>query len=167
MKQQQQSDIAWGIDYRRIRRAPNTQHERWITLMTRLNDGRLLISWESSQRPECREVRQVLGKGLVTFPPPEILWCDSYLSRWVAPIADRFDLRLHIRTVALRAIPLDVPHSNPLANAPEAVQTPQPVSMNGKDMVADDEPAPSRSWLQRIWALPVALRQSRGGAATA
>lgn len=89
---------AWGVDYRRIRPARHELGSRWLLVLTRLSDGKLLNSWYSKERPGVAEVRRVLAKSLVTHAQPEAVWCDEYLSKYVAPECEKYGLRCHIRT---------------------------------------------------------------------
>jgi len=89
--------VAWGIDYRRTRRQDARHEERWILALTRLDDGRLIASWECSRRPGVEEVRRVLGLGLARWAHPELIWCDGYLAHWVTPIAEQYGMRVHVR----------------------------------------------------------------------
>jgi len=109
--------LAWGLDYKKTRRADAVGGERWLTTLTRLNDGRLLCTWEGRTRPAYAEVRQVLSRGLAQYAHPEILWCDNYLTEWAAPIASLYNLRLHVR-MADSQLRVELPKE------PEAVEAP-------------------------------------------
>lgn len=93
-----QNNIAWGLDYRKVRSSGHELGERWLTTLTRLNDGKLLNTWHSTERPQVQEVRRVLARAILKHQKPEVLWVDTYLSQFAAAEAERYHIRLHIRT---------------------------------------------------------------------
>jgi len=99
--------VAWGIDYRCIQR--KQEFERWITVLTALEDGRVLSVWTNNRRPELEEARQVLAFGIAKHPRPDVIWCDAYFAKWVAPIVAQYDIRLHLRVSDVRT------HTAPIA----------------------------------------------------
>lgn len=105
--------IAWGIDYRCIQR--KQEFERWITVLTALDTGRVLSVWTNNRRPELEEARQVLAFGIAKHPRPDAIWCDAYFAKWVAPMAEQQHIRLHLRTEALTVTTAPIALPNPRA----------------------------------------------------
>lgn len=96
--EKQKKNVAWGMDYRKIRQASHKLGERWLLVITDLENGRLLNTGHSPARPQVPEVRRLLAQAVLKHPMPEALWCDAYLAKFAAPECDKLGVRLHIRT---------------------------------------------------------------------
>lgn len=110
---------AWGMDYRKTQQAiEGRRGERWITIITRLTDGKILSSWWSDHRPVLADIRQVMGWALTKYARPEVIWCDAYLADWVTPIVRPYGVRIHLRMIVRRVTP--APEALPIPPEPPA-----------------------------------------------
>lgn len=91
------TQLAWGLDYKKVRPMTHKLGERWLLTLTRLSDGELLATWHSAKRPGVEEVWQVLARAILKHIRPDVIWCDVYLKEIVAPFCEREHIVLSVR----------------------------------------------------------------------
>lgn len=93
-EQPREKDMAWGLDYRNV---DVEGFHGWMITLIRLSDGKMLSCRHSGHRPQVREVRSVMARGLLHNKWPEILWVDEWLSQFAAAECKKYGIRMHIR----------------------------------------------------------------------